>query len=147
MYLTIVRCLTEEPSYVKNTLRLNGTYKINFLIALVFACYMSYANMGHHFIPANAPYIKKGSPFDLKDIDISLAVGLYRFIENGGIDENFKVEKGYYRAGQTIRSFCKALTIKVGAKHINSSILPKLIKLSDEEIKNKLKLLKTNLNK
>ena len=138
IYLCMVRFLAAEPTYVLNVLRMCCTYRINFVVALVFFAYTNICNMNHHFISVNSCYMKPKNIFDMKDIDLGIAVGIYKIIDNkGALDKEgstYNDAKEFFTANMTI-SCIKFHGFKIPANKLRSSFIPKMLKLSNDELK------------
>lgn len=146
IYLCMVRFLAAEPTYVHSVLRMCCTYKINFVVALVFFAHANIQNLNHHFIFASTSYMKPKSVFDLT-VDVGTVAGIYRIIKNKGfLTEDAKTHaKGNHGfcANEIIKNLSPSF--KISAKNIRSSHIPKLIKLDKNALEEKLKTLKLSV--
>ncbi len=138
VYLSSVRFMPAEPSYVKVVLKLVNKFKLDFYMASVFACHISMSNINHHFLPENPNYMKVGNVDLINNINLSSMVGFYRFIKNNGEDN---IENGNYHGfnvNSTIRNYCK-LTTEISAQKLLNKGFSKVIRLNtDEAIKKDL---------
>ena len=137
IYLCMVRFLAAEPTYVLNVLRMCCTYKINFVVALVFFTYTNVYNINHHFIHVNTYYMKPKNIFNIENIDLGIAAGIYKIIDNkGALDKEgsiFNNTKGFFTVNNTIDSL-KSDKFKIPANKLKSSFIPKMLKLSNDEL-------------
>lgn len=133
----MVRFLAAEPTYVLNVLRMCCTYKINFVVALVFFTYTNVYNINHHFIHVNTYYMKPKNIFNIENIDLGIAAGIYKIIDNkGALDKEgsiFNNTKGFFTVNNTIDSL-KSDKFKIPANKLKSSFIPKMLKLSNDEL-------------
>jgi len=97
VYLTIIRMLVKEPKFIKNVLVLVDKYKINYFAAFIAAKYYGFNNFGHAFCSPSNGYPHVNKPNELKKVQLSKILGLYRFIQQGGPD----MEKGAKRFSAT----------------------------------------------
>ncbi len=138
VYLSSIRFIPAEPTYVKNMLILTKKFKLDFYIASVFATHINMSNINHHFLPEGPSYMKPSNVDMITDMNLKSMVGFYRFIENNGIKKSKDTNFHGFNVNNTIKNYCK-IDKNISALVLLNKGFSKIIKLStDKEIEKNL---------
>ena len=141
-YLTMMRAIVEYPAFVRSTVYLVNKVGMDFYAAFVYTTKYYITNYGHHII---APNYNHGSSnrseadlTNMKNIDLDLMVGLYRFFKNPEkFDDRHVSEicKGSWQCDSTIKDICK-VKYCINAADLFKPSLKKIIETdTDKEVR------------